>query len=300
MQPLLSVIIPAYNTEHYIGATIESILSQSYHNLEIIIVNDGSTDNTKKTCEKYKDPKIKLVNKENGGPGSARNVGLDLCKGDLITFVDSDDFISKDCYLTNIDFFLKDNQLDILQFPFCRYKDGDVQKRYFTQEKEVIDKNQMFKDAFDTRILRSYMPNKIFRRHIFDNIRFNEKIFFEDREILPILIENSSKIKYSIHGLYYYRVRPGQITETFRTPKFLFSEIISYLSIMKTLKKYDSLYDIILQMYADCIYWSKLGEKVLWKEIMKNKPNLLKSLTSQAAFGHKILAIKANLFPNLV
>lgn len=300
MQPLLSIIIPAYNTEQYIGATIESILNQSYHNLEIIIVNDGSTDNTKEVCEKYNDPKIKLVNKENGGPGSARNIGLDLCNGDLITFVDSDDFISKDCYITNIGFFLKDNQLDILQFPFCRYKDGEVQKGCFPEEKEVIDKNQMFKDAFDTRILRSYMPNKIFRRHIFDNIRFNEKIFFEDREILPILIENSSKIKYSIHGLYYYRIRPGQITETFRTPKILFSEIISYISIMKTLKKYDSLYNIILSIYSECIHYSKLGEKILWKEVLKNKPHLFKSLSSNATLGYKFLAIKAHLFPYLL
>ncbi|MCH5172290.1 MAG: glycosyltransferase family 2 protein [Erysipelotrichales bacterium] len=302
MKSLLSVIIPVYNVAEYLHQCLESVLAQYYEHIEVIIVNDGSTDNSDEICINYRerDNRIKVINVKNGGAGRARNIGLENCTGDYITFVDADDFISTDSYSSNISYFIIDPEIDILQFPYCRYKDGISHESLLKVEKVLSNKISIYREAYENNILKSYMPNKIFRRKVFEKIRFNESIFFEDREILPSLIENSSKIKFSSNGLYYYRIRPGQTTASFRTPEYLFSEITSYLSIINTLKKYDSLYDLILSIYAEIVHCSKLGEKVLWKEILKNKPNLLKSLSSQATLGHKFLAIKAHCFPTLL
>lgn len=100
MQPLISVIIPAYNAEKYISKSIESIRKNTYENLEIIIVNDGSKDNTRGIVEAISDSRIRLINQENGGVSKARNTGLDNAKGEYIAFVDSDDYVSSDYFET--------------------------------------------------------------------------------------------------------------------------------------------------------------------------------------------------------
>ena len=100
MDDLISVIVPVYNVEEYLDRCIESIVNQTYKNLEILLIDDGSTDNSYNICDKWakKDNRIKVVHKENGGVSSARNVGLDVATGDYIGFVDSDDYISIDMY----------------------------------------------------------------------------------------------------------------------------------------------------------------------------------------------------------
>ncbi len=96
----ISVIIPMYNSEKYIAKCLDSIISQNYENLEIIVVNDGSKDSSKEICEEYvkKDSRIRLINTENRGAGSARNTGLDASTGEIIGFIDSDDYICNDFY----------------------------------------------------------------------------------------------------------------------------------------------------------------------------------------------------------
>ena len=95
--PLISVIVPVYNVEEYLTQCIESIINQTYTNLEIILVDDGSTDQSGKICDEYaiKDDRIQVIHKENRGVGSARNVGLDTSKGEYVSFVDSDDYVDK-------------------------------------------------------------------------------------------------------------------------------------------------------------------------------------------------------------
>ncbi|MBQ7792832.1 MAG: glycosyltransferase family 2 protein, partial [Clostridia bacterium] len=99
-QPLISIIIPVYNAAHYFERCIKSVLEQTYKNLEIILIDDGSTDGSEKLCDQYKeiDDRIKVVHKKNGGQSSARNLGLTMITGDYVGFVDSDDYIEKDMY----------------------------------------------------------------------------------------------------------------------------------------------------------------------------------------------------------
>ena len=114
MEDLISVVVPIYNVENYIKKCVDSILSQTYKNLEIILVDDGSPDNCPQICDEYaqKDNRIKVIHKENGGLSDARNAGIDISKGKFITFIDSDDYIEKD-YVEVLYNSIKENASDM-------------------------------------------------------------------------------------------------------------------------------------------------------------------------------------------
>lgn len=116
---MLTIIVPIYNTENYLSECIDSILNQSYKDIELILINDGSTDNSSSICDEYssKDKRIKVIHIENRGVSYARNTGLSIAKGEYITFVDSDDFVSNDIYLENIKILEQNLSIDLIQIP---------------------------------------------------------------------------------------------------------------------------------------------------------------------------------------
>ena len=174
---LISVIVPIYNVEKYLRKCLDSIIYQTYRNLEIILVNDGSTDNSGSICEEYAqaDDRIKVIHKTNGGQCSARNMGLDVCTGDYITFVDSDDWIDKDYYEKMI-LQVGKGQLD------CCVSDRKV----FNEEYVEIYNTNFAKDSIYTvdnvqnyflAKFFKYTPsvcNKLYKRECINNIRFKD------------------------------------------------------------------------------------------------------------------------------
>ena len=135
MEKLITVIIPVYNKEEYLEKTLNSIINQSYKNLEIIIINDGSTDNSKYICDKFQnqDKRINLVNTKNYGAGHARNIGIKMAKGNYISFIDADDYIDKDYYKILYNMIIN-NEADMAE---CRYI-------RVNEEQEInIEKNQI-------------------------------------------------------------------------------------------------------------------------------------------------------------
>ena len=142
----ISIIVPIYNTEKYLQRCIESLINQTYQNLEIILVNDGSTDNSEKICAKYKktDNRIKVFSKVNGGQSSARNLALENITGDYIGFVDSDDWIALDTYeyLMNI---IEKNSADIAFIERIK-TNGKELKKYNKRPKEVLYENDNILD----------------------------------------------------------------------------------------------------------------------------------------------------------
>ena len=102
MKPLISIIVPVYNVEAYLAKCVDSILAQTYTNLEIILVNDGSSDGCGRICDEYakQDKRIKVIHKQNGGLSDARNVAIDVATGEFITFIDSDDYVTDDYIMT--------------------------------------------------------------------------------------------------------------------------------------------------------------------------------------------------------
>ena len=128
--PLISVIVPIYNVEKYLDRCVDSIINQTYKNLEIILVDDGSPDNCPQMCDDYakKDSRIKVVHKENGGLSDARNVGMEVATGEYVSFIDSDDYISLDFYETLLETIV-DNDSDIVECGVVKfYEDNSFDK----------------------------------------------------------------------------------------------------------------------------------------------------------------------------
>ena len=129
---MLSIITPVYNVEAYLDRCVQSVLSQSYRNIEMVLIDDGSTDGSGALCDKWaqEDSRVVVIHKENGGVSSARNAGLVRSKGDFLTFVDPDDFISPETYTVNMTYLLKHQDVDILQYPYCNYFNEDDIRDY--------------------------------------------------------------------------------------------------------------------------------------------------------------------------
>ena len=126
----ISVIVPVYNVEKWLNMCIDSILAQSYKNLEIILVNDGSTDKSKDICDSYskKDNRVRVLNIKNSGQSVARNIGLKEAKGDYILFIDSDDYISDKAIIEKFINILDSNNYDFIYTSYCRFEDGNEEK----------------------------------------------------------------------------------------------------------------------------------------------------------------------------
>lgn len=207
-QNKVSVIIPVYNAERYLSRCLDSVCGQSYDNLQILVVNDGSTDCSLEICNKYseQDSRIKVISKSNEGQGKARNIGLDLAEGDYIVFVDSDDAINYKMIETMLSFICK-YDADMVQ---CAYQEVD--------ESCEIDWNEDIDSTFlkisiddnpRERILCYYtgdiVPwNKMFRRDLIGELRFPEGIFYEDKHLMFRLRYFAKKIVCLDSELYYY------------------------------------------------------------------------------------------------
>lgn len=221
---MISIIVPVYNVEQYLTKCLQSILIQTYQNFELILVNDGSTDNSLVICEEYKkkDSRIRIINKENGGLSSARNAGLKEMKGDYIVFIDSDDWIEKD-YLQKLFDSLLDNNADIVQ---CNFIKEDIHGRTlqkFCDNKVVTEGKNFIKNLYNrkTYLQTVVVWNKIYRKEIFTNTLFDEGIHHEDEAIIHELLYKASKIVCIDNILYHYIVRQNSITQQRLSPKSL-------------------------------------------------------------------------------
>lgn len=212
--PFLSIIVPVYNVEEYLGACVDSILIQSFRDFELILVDDGSIDQSGNICDDYarKDERIFVIHKKNGGLSSARNVGLDIARGQYITFVDSDDKISPDTYVRNIELIVQHPDTDILQFPTHWGKDNsDIQ---VISQQTFCGEHEIFANWWRGNMINFSVWNKIYRKELFFNIRFPEGHFFEDLFLMVDFSERAKKILISEYGCYYYLIRNNSISNS--------------------------------------------------------------------------------------
>ena len=212
-EPLVSIIIPIYKVEPYLHRCLDSIVNQTYTNLEIILVDDGSPDNSPQICDEYaaKDNRIVVIHKENGGLSDARNTGLDICKGDYISFVDSDDWVSLE-YINELYSSIKETQADVA---IVNHKHVTPFPAREIQEKRRI---KLFskQQAFFKLIAEQHQPfvvswGKLYRKNLFSNIRFPTGKCHEDEFTSHLLFNKASRIVYSNRTLYFYYQRPDSI-----------------------------------------------------------------------------------------
>jgi glycosyltransferase involved in cell wall biosynthesis len=184
MDPLISVIVPIYNVKKYIHKCVDSIINQTYRNLEIILVDDGSTDECSEICDDYTnaDSRIVVIHKENGGQGSARNVALDICNGEYIGFVDGDDWIREDMYESMYRAVNKHHaQLAICGISYynnIRYVNGGL------PAPKVFNNFELMREYVSTQNINSVPFNKLYNKSLFSDIRFPEIRAREDAYII--------------------------------------------------------------------------------------------------------------------
>lgn len=226
MNPLISVIVPIYNVEAYLQKCIDSLISQTYPNLEIILVNDGSTDASGAICDSYKnDSRIKVIHNQNMGVADARNAGLAAVSGSLIGFLDGDDFISSDfySYLYKI---LVENTADVAQ---CNFKKvfpagAPLKDNVHEVEEQVTDvtgrymlENLRNSDLYPTNTI---LGNKLYKREIFSGLQFESGKLHEDENIIHQIYYKVDRISLSSKALYYYVQRPGSIMGIAKLDRF--------------------------------------------------------------------------------
>lgn len=204
MDDLISVIVPVYNLEKYIGRCIESILRQSYVHFELIIVNDGSKDSSLEICKKYaeEDKRIRVVDRLNGGASAARNSALEIMQGKYVVFVDGDDWVSEN-YLENLYDALKIGNFDIVQCNYLATKEMGVVKacsEFNKRDVLEITKTQALNDGG----YKVVIWGKIYSARIFDNFRFKEGTIYEDDASYYIFVNKAKKIAILKETLYYY------------------------------------------------------------------------------------------------
>lgn len=213
----LSVIIPVYNVAATLERCIESVAHQSYRDMQIILVDDASTDDSKEICEQWrrKDHRIQVVShKENLGLSAARNSGIDKAKGEYLTFVDSDDEVEISTYKRLFEILNVHPDYDLLEFPV--YKNyGNIRRQHkidFGMDKEYTDTKDYWLNgkAYE----HAYAWNKIYKRTLFYGLRYPVGKKFEDQMLLPQLLKKCSCVATTSAGLYYYYDNPNGITQT--------------------------------------------------------------------------------------
>ncbi len=216
----ISVIVPCYNVEEYIEKCLQSLANQTYKNLEVIVVNDGSTDATREIIGKFCEGRENfiVVDKQNGGLSSARNEGFKYATGELIGFVDSDDFVDTDMYEHLYNNMVKENA-DLSICGKYRYENGVATP----MQKEGIYLSMTGKQALKTLLSGNPYQNeawdKLYKRELFDTVRFPEGKQYEDSAIMYGIMFSCNKVVYDSTPKYYYLIRGNSITGTNFSPK---------------------------------------------------------------------------------
>lgn len=295
----VSIIVPVYNTSKYLDKCISSLINQTLKDIEIIIVNDGSIDDSQKKIELWqkKDKRIKLYNKENGGQASARNLGLSVAKGEYIAFLDSDDYVADEMYYLLYQE-AKNNDFDIV---LCDY--------YLDYGNKILKSNQLSTKtsimSANDYILSTPSPvNKLIKRTFLkeNNFSFPEGFIYEDLAAMPILGIYNPTIKYINKYLYYYVQTPvstmrndeykEKYEDIFKAIEYLYNNMIDkdynqeleylltyhflYLGSLNFFKykKYENINKISKIMHECFPYWSKnkfVTSKLTKKQILYMK-----------------------------
>lgn len=305
---LVSVVIPVYNVERYLNRCVDSVINQTYKNLEIILVDDGSTDNCGNICDQYLtcDDRIKVIHKKNGGLSDARNYGLDVAHGDYICFIDSDDFISNYYVEKMINAAIKNNS-DICA---CNFKYIDeFGKEWIREEKKekVYSPEEAIRDIFTAFQHTEVMVwNKIYKRNLFaDNrIKFPVGKIHEDNFTTYKLYDKANSISLINDKLYYYLQRSDSIMgRVFNEKRFdillALDEIKKYFKKSKKYSKEIECNELLvnLSLLSNMIRadYDKNKQIEIRNKILKNKKSYLKNRL--IPFQKKVMIIV--LFINL-
>ncbi len=252
MENKVSVIVPVYNCEKYLEKCIQSIQMQSYQNLEIILVDDGSTDSSLSICQQAaaKDKRIVVIHQDNGGVSKARNAGLDVASGEYIGFVDSDDYIDEDMY----EFLLRGFQKENIGISICGMYQVYANRQQVPKEyiQKVANRQEAIFMVLESRYISVNPVNRLFRRNIFDQLRFPVGMTSEDAYVILDILKQIEYVYIDLEPKYYYVHRLESIT----TRGYRDNDLC-------VIKAYERNHEIISQEYPELLkvadfrlYWS--------------------------------------------
>lgn len=214
--PRISIIVPVYNVENYLTKCLDSLVNQSYQNIEILVVDDGSKDHSGKIIKEYAEKypvKIKAFTKENGGLSDARNFGLDRATGDFIGFVDSDDYVTKTMFEEMI-LLAEKHQAEMVICNIQKVDENGQVTQKLTQIPNMSEKIKL-EDHFSVFSDISYFAcNKLFKKELFNHKRFKKGAHFEDIQLIPQLLLECETIAQTQNFHYQYLERTDSITKT--------------------------------------------------------------------------------------
>lgn len=239
---LISIILPIYRVENYLALCIESLIAQSYKNIEIILVDDGSPDNCPKICDQYslKDSRIKVLHKRNGGVSSARNAGLRASRGVYVYFMDPDDLVSP----RFLEYMYQAIVTEKCDVSICTFTSDEqefqrVCSGNFSYEKSIIGKRELLERIVFSTDIAGYTWNKLFKRTLIGDLLFDESVHMNEDQLFALQYASRVEKAALIQGsLYYYRiVESSAMNQKWNDRKA--SAFITYWKIMELLRKSD-------------------------------------------------------------
>ncbi len=273
----VSIIVPVYNVEAYLRTCLDSLVNQTLTDIEVIVVNDGSPDNSDKIVSEYaqKYPDIvKSYKKENGGQGSARNLGLLKAHGEYIAYVDSDDYVKLDMF-EKMYHEAKKNKADIVM---CTHTIVNEKSRSEVEEKMFLKADTALANAMFNN---AGVCNKIYKRELLEGFTFRTKVWYEDIDFVTKVLMKAKKISFIDEGLYYYLYRSGSTMNNNNINKNLdilasFDSILSYLEEHQEYRKY---YPEIEYLAINHIYIAAMVRVINAKHVNNKKFVLNKLVT---------------------
>ena len=291
-EDLITVIIPVYNVEKYLPRCIDSIINQTYTNLEIILIDDGSLDRCGEICDQYaeKDKRVKVIHKENGGVSSARNVGLDNASGIYVTFIDADDWVEENYLYILLSNIVKKNA-DIAICNYNRVTGNSIVSNSLQNDTKLINSKEYLIKVLNPQTGFGFCWMKLIKRESINNIRFNETLTVGEDAIFNIEIaKNVTTIVSLEEALYNYRNRSSSVVKKYDT-----NYVEKYLRAIQATRKY--IFDNykekdIIQNYYNFVAFHVLLIAVNYcynpKNEIKNKKKLLRKICSYDDFKEGI------------
>lgn len=211
----VSIIVPIYNVEEYIERCVNSILCQTYHNIEVLLIDDGSTDKSSEIINEYgkSDSRVKVYHKNNGGLSDARNFGLIKSSGEYVCFIDADDYIHKDFVSCLLDICIS-HECDIAQCSFARTSGEDTFSVVRNSSVTLLNNIQMLNNLYGENYVNTVIVcNKLYKRELFESIQFPINKIHEDEATTYKLYYNANRIGVTENVMYYYYQRPNSIMQ---------------------------------------------------------------------------------------
>ena len=308
MTEKITVIVPVYNVENYLNKCLDSIIKQTYKNLEIIVVNDGSTDNSGTICQEYaqKDNRIVYIEKENGGISDARNAGLDRMTGTYVTFIDSDDWVELD-YVETLYKKIIEYQADIVVGNYYSFNESEGMFYFHilgdSYYEKVYDNISIFENLYESQEMKNFALisawGKLYKARLFEQLRFDVGKLGEDGYLNQKIYLLAEKIAYIHKGIYSYRIRNNSLSRTW-TEKWMhalvdsMSERITLLaSLGYPLEKHLAIYRQMLEGSLSNGKGSGLEKTPTYKEF-EAKKHLLDQLEKTKKTQKKAIVLAAN------